>query len=334
MTDLVFKPLTDFVAAWQQATSVLRLSALKDQATSLHQQLLQQPSVSCFKSADLYRDLYPISQAYSGVYSGLSLTVPYVHLLKRLWIIQFIDFSGELKTLLFSPSDNHTPSQTALFQRFNASLPRYLRRLSKAAIAPSYQSVESALGELGVRPEQIDYISYNHLQGQHVEHWLALFPQAKLLVHEQELNQCSAQLQPDRLQTFTDSIYLSESLALVHSPGVSDGHHVLVARVADGVCIITGNGVGADAYAPQHSRVKAIRRYAERHKREVIVKGPHSAAEDTHYAAMVMEKALAGPSHHPDFPNCAYSGEATPYWLMPGFSVSFLHGADDFGEIQ
>jgi len=66
----------------------------------------------------------------------------------------------------------------------------------------------------------------------------------------------------------------------------------------------------------------------------VIVKGPHSAAEDTHYAAMVMEKALAGPSHHPDFPNCAYSGEATPYWLMPGFSVSFLHGADDFGEIQ
>lgn len=334
MTDQVFKPLTDFVAAWQQATSVLRLSALRDHATRLHQQLLQQPPVSCFKSADLYRDLYPISQAYSGVYSGLSLTVPYVHLLKRLWIIQFTDFSGALKTLLFSPSDNHDPLQTALFQRFNARLPRYLRRLSKAAIAPSYQSVESALGELGVRPEQIDYISYNHLQGQHIAHWLALFPQAKLLVHEQELSQCSEQLAPEKLQVFTDSIYLGEGLALVHSPGVSDGHHVLVARVADGVCVITGNGVGADAYAPEHSRIKAVRRYAEQHELEVIVNRRQHMAVDTHYAAMVMEKTLAGSSHHPDFPNCAYSGEATPYWLMPGFSVSFLHGLDDFGEIQ
>jgi hypothetical protein len=334
MTNQVLKPLTDFVAAWQLGSSALRLSALKNQAASLHQQLLQQPPVSCFKSADLYRDLYPISQAYSGVYSGLSLTVPYVHLLKRLWIIQFTDFSGALKTLLFSPSDNLDPMQAALFQRFNARLPRYLRRLSKAIVAPSYQSVETALGELGIRPEQVDYISYNHLQGQHIAHWLALFPQAKLLVHEQELGQCSEQLAPDQLLVFADSIYLAEGLALVHSPGVSDGHHVLVARVADGVCVITGNGVGADAYAPEYSRVKAIRRYAEQHALEVIVKKRQHEVVDSHYAAMVMEKALSGPSHHPDFPNCAYSAEATPYWMMPGFSVSFLHGLDDFGEIQ
>lgn len=334
MTKQVFKPLTDFVAAWQQPSPALRLSAVREQAARLHQQLLQQPAVSCFKSANLYRDLYPINQAYGGVYKGLSLTVPYVHLLKRLWIIQFTDFSGDLKTLLFSPSDNHGPLQVALFERFNARLPRYLRRLSKAVIAPSYLSVESALGELGLRPEQVDYISYNQLQGQPVAQWLALFPQARLLVHERELSQCSQVLAADQIQTFTDSIYLGEGLALVHSPGVSAGHHVLVARVADGVCVITANGVGADAYAPEHSRVRAIRRYAMQRQLEVIVKGRQHTTLDSHYVAMVMEKTLAGSSHHPDFPNCAYSAEASPYWLMPGFSVSFLNGPDDVGEIQ
>lgn len=334
MTDQLFRPLTDFIAAWQQPSPSLCLSAVRDQAARLRVQLLQQSAVSCFKSADLYRDLYPISQAYNGVYSRLLMTVPYIHVLKRLWIIQFVDVDGALKTLLFSPSDNHDPLQTMLFQRFNSRLPRYLRRLSKAVIAPSYQSVETALGELGLQPNQVDYISYNHLQGQHVAQWLMHFPKAKLLVHEREISQYAQSLPANQILSFPDSIYLGEGLALVHSPGMSDGHHVLVARVADGVCVITGNGVGADAYAPKHSRVKAIRQYAQQHELEVIVQGRQHTAVDIHYAAMVMEKTLAGSSHHPDFPNCAYSGEATPYWLMPGFSVSFLHGLDDFGEIQ
>jgi len=334
MADQLFKPLTDFAAAWQLPDTSLCLSAIRGQSILLRQQLLLQPPVSCFKSADLYRDLYPIRQAYSGVYQGALLTVPYIHLLKRLWVIQFTDFNGALKTLLFSPSDDHDPLQAALFQRFNAELPRYLRRLSKAVVAPKYQSVASALGDIGLRPEQVDYISYNHLQGQHIAHWLAFFPSAKLLVHEQELSHCSEQLPASRLHAYSGSVYLGDGLALIHSPGISAGHHVLAARVADGVCVITGNGVGADAYAPEHSRVRAIRRYAQQHDLEVIVKGRQQTAIDTHYIAMVMEKALAGPSHHPDFPNCAYSAEATPYWLMPGFSVSFLHGPDDVDEPQ
>ncbi|MDP1540379.1 MAG: hypothetical protein U0998_00890 [Moraxellaceae bacterium] len=334
MTDQVFKPLNDFAAAWQLPSSSLCLSAIRGQAILLRQQLLQQPPVSCFKSADLYCDLYPIRQAYSGVYHGALLTVPYIHLLKRLWIIQFTDFNGTLKTLLFSPSDDHDPLQIALFQRFNADLPRYLRRLSKAVIAPKYQSVASALGDIGLRPEQVDYISYNHLQGQHIAHWLEFFPAAKLLVHEQELSNCAEQIPATRLKTFSGSVYLGDGLALIHSPGISVGHHVLAARVAESVCVITGNGVGADAYAPEHSRVRAVRRYARQHDLEVIVKGCKKTASDTHYVSMVMEKALAGSSHHPDFPNCAYSGEATPYWLMPGFTVSFLRGPDDVGEPQ
>ncbi|MGP5064374.1 hypothetical protein ACTXIZ_09370 [Psychrobacter celer] len=31
---------------------------------------------------------------------------------------------------------------------------------------------------------------------------------------------------------------------------------------------------------------------------------------------MAIEKTIAGPSQNPDFPNCASSSEATPYWLI------------------
>jgi hypothetical protein len=335
MTAQVFKPLNNFVAAWQLPSPELCLSAIRGQSVLLQQQLLQQSAVSCFKSVDLYRDLYPLRLAYSGAFQrALLLTTPYIHLLKRVWFIQFQGFDGATKTLLFSPSADHDPLQVALFDRFNAELPRYLRRLSKAVIAPKYQSVEFALGDVGIRPEQVDYISYNHLDGQDVTRWLALFPAAKLIAHEQELVKCSEPLPSDRILSFSDSVFVGDGLALVHSPGISAGHHSLAARVGDSICVVTANAVGADAYSPKCSRIKAIRRYAQQNDLEVVVKGREQTVIDQHYIAMVMEKTLAGPSHHPDFPNCAYAAEAVPYWLMPGFSVSFLRGADDIGEPQ
>ncbi len=344
MTALSLQPLTDFESAWRQPSTPERLHQIRDAALVLRQRLMQQAPVLFYKSIDLYRDLYPIRHAYSGVYTGAVLTFPYVHLLKRVWLIQFNDLDGCLKTLLFSPGDEHEPVQARLFQRFDASLPRYLRRFSKAAIAPNYRSLETAIAEAGVLPEQIDYISYGHLHGQHLSRWLGtsgFFPNARLLVHQQEwadqirhVPALADDISMDRVIPFAGSVLLGNGLALVHSPGLTAGHHALVARVPGGVCVTSANGVGADAYAPRQSRIKAIRRYAEEHDLDVIVKGKRRTSLDEQYISMVMEKTLAGPSHNPDFPNCAPSSEATPYWLMPAFAVSFLMGELQFGSLQ
>ena len=63
------------------------------------------------------------------------------------------------------------------------------------------------------------------------------------------------------------------TLTAIHTPGHTEGNHSLVARVPDGIRVTSENGVGADAYAPQNSRVDAVRRYAKATGVEVILNG-------------------------------------------------------------
>ncbi|MCG3881615.1 hypothetical protein [Psychrobacter sp. Ps3] len=66
----------------------------------------------------------------------------------------------------------------------------------ESVVAPIFRNVTQALDEIGLTPEDVDYISYDHLHTQDVRQWLgsktahedraAYFPNAKLLVHEKE----------------------------------------------------------------------------------------------------------------------------------------------------
>ena len=65
---------------------------------------------------------------------------------------------------------------------------------------------------------------------------------------------------------------------------------------------------------------------------EVILNGNTLENSNDQYISMVLEKTVAGPSADPDYPNCASSSEATPYWLMPGQESSYLIGEAEFGQ--
>jgi hypothetical protein len=135
----------------------------------------------------------------------------------------------------------------------------------------------------------------------------------------------------DRVIAFDGGIHLGDGVALLHTPGHTEGNHSLVARVPDGIRVSSENGVGADAYAPANSRVDAIRAYARATGAEVILNGNTLEGSSEQYISMILEKTLAGPSVNPDFPNCATSSEATPHWLMPGYRASYLMGEACFG---
>ncbi len=83
-----------------------------------------------------------------------------------------------------------------------------------------------------------------------------------------------------------------------------------------------------------NSKVNTIRRYAKETGMEVILNGNTLEGSNEQYISMVIEKTIAGPSNNPDFPNCASSSEATPYWLFPGHKVSHLIGEAKFGCLQ
>ncbi|WP_201609362.1 hypothetical protein [Psychrobacter immobilis] len=353
LTSLGMKAIHDFDDVRQSPLPQERLKAARKQASAFRERFMDEAPVQFYQSADMVRVPYPTWYAYSGVYTQSTYKFPYLHILNRIFIIQYHDFLGELKTLLFSPSDIEADRETPFFKRLTDKMPSWSPL--EGVVAPIIRDVTGALAEVGLSPEDVDYISYDHLHTQDVRRWLgtkdkaAYFPNAKLLVHEQEWLSTTSLLpvqadwycpngiegvDPDKMIKFTGSIQLGEGVALVHTPGHTEGNHSLVARVADGIRVTSENGVGADAYAPMNSKVNAIRRYAKQTGMEVILNGNTLEGSNDQYISMVVEKTIAGPSKNPDFPNCASSSEATPYWLIPGHKVSHLIGEAKFGSLQ
>lgn len=343
------RPLRDFDGARAAASPQDRLREVRRRAQALRERMLGEPEVLCWRSFDLIRAPYPTYYAFSGVFADRGFKFPLVHLLNRLFVVQYLDHDGVLRTLLMSPSDHSANRETPFFKHLAARGPQWLQPL----VAPQYNTVDSVLATCGLRPQDIDYISYDHLHTQDLRRWLAgpqpHFPKARLLVHRQEWASTGALLPlqaewycpqgiegipAERVVAFEGSLSLGPGVALVHTPGHTEGNHSLAARVPDGIRVTSENGVGADAYEPKHSRINAVRRHALATGKEVILNGNTLEGSTDQYISMVLEKTLAGPSANPDFPNCATSSERTPYWLFPGEPASHLFGEAHFGHIR
>ena len=343
------RPLTDFDGARDAASPQDRLREVRRRAQGLRERMMSEPEALCWRSFDLIRAPFPTYYAYAGVFADKGFKFPLVHLLNRLFVVQYRDHDGALRTLLMSPTDHAANRETPFFKRLAAQVPSWAHGL----LAPEFNSVDSVLATCGLQPEDIDYISYDHLHTQDVRRWLAgpkpFFPNAKLLVHRQEwastldllplqadwyCPQGIAGIPANRVVTFDGSLNLGPGVALVHTPGHTEGNHSLVARVPDGIRVTSENGVGADAYEPRNSRINAVRRHALATGVEVILTGNTLEGSNDQYISMVLEKTLAGPSINPAFPNCATSSERTPFWLFPGEPVSHLFGESHFGRIH
>ena len=101
-------------------------------------------------------------------------------------------------------------------------------------------------------------------------------------------------------------------MALIHTPGHTEGNHSLAARVPDGIRVTSENTAGADAYEPKHSRINAVRRHALSTGVEVILNGNTLEGSNDQYISMVLEKTWQARRPTPDYPNCATSSERTP----------------------
>ncbi|MEM7620209.1 MAG: hypothetical protein AAF228_07065 [Pseudomonadota bacterium] len=329
-----------------------RLRQVRKGAEDFREWFINSPEVLFYRSINLLRVPYPITLAYHGVFAGsVFLFPPVLHLLNRMFIIQYSDFNGDVRTLLFSPSDHEAGAETPYFKRMMQLLPRYFHDL----VSPTYRTVEEALAMCDIAPEDVDFISYDHLHTQDVRKWIGgknnpgYFPNAKLIVHQQEWFGASqplpnqkdwycpsgiSDIDPKRLVFFEGDLHLGEGVVLMHTPGHTEGNHSLVCRVPDGIRVTSENGVGSDSYAPEHSSCSRIRNYALSTGARVILNGNTQESSNDQYLSMIQEKVVAGPSENPDFPNCVTSSEATPFWLFPGKGGTHLFGERTFGTVQ
>lgn len=344
--DPSFRRLQHFAGARQHARPVDRLAAIRRGAAALREELLSQAPVPCYRSASLIRVPYPTRYALLGVATA---PTPLVHILNRMFIIQFRTPAG-LRTLLASPSDTVGGRETPFFKRMSRPL-RFLGPRGEALLAPVLGSVEQALADAGLTPDDVDYISYDHLHTQDLRRWLgpgAYFPRAKLLVMQKEWESAHGLLptqadwycphgldgvDPGRVVLLDGDTQLGEGVALLHTPGHTEGNHSFVVRTDAGILVTSENGVGADAYAPRSSAIPGVRRHARETGAEVILNGNTLEGSVDQYLSMMEEREVAGPCpQDPSFYNVVPSSELTAYWAFPGIRPTFSFGDLRFGQ--
>lgn len=344
-----FIRIADFDGARDAAAPTDRLRELRRRAHAFRERFADEPPLPCAASFDLLRVPYPAAYAFSGVWSQRLVKPLFIHLLARMQVIQFQDFEGQLKTLLFNPADWERGAETPYFKRLAARVPAFLRN----TIAPPCATVPQVLARIGLDPAAVDYITYDHLHTQDLRRWLggagpALFPRARLLVQRQEITSAGgllplqrdwycpdgiAGLPEDRVIAFDGSVQLGRGIALIHTPGHTEGNHSLVWRVPDGIRVSSENGVAADSWTPLASRHNAIRRYAQATGQEVVLNGNTLEGSVDQYLSMVVEKEIAGVAES-GFSHVVPSSECSAHWLFPGAPRDGVWGCGGHGKLQ
>jgi hypothetical protein len=343
MSDL--HPDDTFDGVWDHTAPTERLDHGRRAARTLRERMLDTSPVPYYRSFDLVRVPYPTRYGLRDAFAGRS---EFMHLLNRMFIVQFRGADG-LKTLLVSPSDVDANRETPFFKRLAHRYRRLGQRFMNV-LGPVLGDVPSALATAGIRPEQVDYITYDHLHTQDLRNWLGeggLFPNAKLLVMAQEWASTQALLPQQRDWYCPDGWRIPEervvklagttllgdgAVALVHTPGHTEGNHSIVAHTPDGLLVTSENGIGADAYAPLASAIPGVRKYAQATGMEVILNGNTLEGALDQYVSMVIEKTIAGPAKdNPEFTNVMSSSELASYWLFPGLKPTFSFGTRCYG---
>lgn len=344
-----FTRITHFEGSRNAKGQRARVEDTRAAAETLRKHMLAGPKVRYFQSFDLVCVPYPSRYGLRNAFSRERL-VEYVHIQNRLFVVQF-DTADGVKTLLVSPSDHERGGETPFFRRLQDRTPGFMQRL----IVKRQDTVPQILARLGLKPEDIDYITYDHLHTQDVRRWLgtdlepALLPNAKLLVHHREwasakdLNPYQADwycpggissIREEKVIQFECDIMLGDGVALIHTPGHTEGNHSIVVHTDEGLWVTSENGISVDAYAPLLSKAAGVAGYARAIGTEVIINGNTLENSIDQYISMVQEKTIAGPSQRdPRFPNVFPSSEMTPFWLFPGTTPGLYVGAAQHGEI-
>ncbi|MEQ9366084.1 MAG: hypothetical protein RIF32_17705, partial [Leptospirales bacterium] len=91
----------------------VRLEDTRKAAHRLRDKLSSGPRAAYYRTFDLIRAPYPTKY---GLLNAFSLPTPFMHILNRLFVVQYESSAG-LKTLLFSPSDLDGNAETPFYKR-------------------------------------------------------------------------------------------------------------------------------------------------------------------------------------------------------------------------
>jgi hypothetical protein len=333
------RSIPDFEEARAIGGAGPRLRALKDVGARFGDRLREATRVISVDTLPLTAFPYPTKRAFDG---ALRLPLPYVFLTHRALLVTF-ESEGEKRRLLFNPTQWQASLEAPFFRRL-------VERFGQAAaerLRGDFPPLMNQLERLGVTPEQIDLLAFDHFHTQDLRPLLGceipdeedrtpgpLFPNALLLAPRSEW-QAWDDLHPvqrawyvargkvgvpeERVVLTDADLSLGEGLALIRTPGHTVGNQTLFAHHGDGVFGCSENGVSADAWTPYESRLPGLAAYARGFDLEVVRNANTLELGAEQYTSMMLEREVVDRvGDAPAFVRMFPSSEVTPSALAPG----------------
>lgn len=341
-----------------------RLRAVRPQRRRTRLGSKTQGQVRAVKSVDIAAAPYPVNYAFHDAVSVP--TLPLISMINRMIVVQYDDWNGDARTLVFEPTVPAGSAEAPFYSNLQALMDKVPggQRMAEAVMLKYYNEPGDVLDQLGLTPSDIDFCTFDHLHVQDPRMILGstevidgeaaprqpLFGNAKMLVHSRELATLQSLhpmqwawyvdgglggVDPSQIVTFDGDIELGPGLALLWTPGHTDGNHSLVINTPDGVWVSSENGISADNWQPELSKIPGVRKYHERFGREICPNA--NTLEDSldQYDSMVKEKTMADPSKvDPRWLQILPSTELAPWKRFWPVVPTFTHGGIDYGQIK
>jgi hypothetical protein len=342
-------------ATWPRGA---RLEAIRAAADAFRRRFKDQGQVTAVRTIDLVAAGYPTKYAFGGAARGIN---PIINILNRLVVVQFHDFEGELKTLVWEPTVPEGSREAPFYAQLAERVGEWA---SENVFSKEFHTVSEALAVCGLTPEDVDYVTFDHLHVQdmrilmgttqpiegELEPRTPFFPNARFLCQREEVDTLRSthpmqwawyvpggmdHVIEDGLVLLDGDVELGIGVALAATPGHTDGNQSLVLNTPDGIWVSSENGVCADNWHPHLSKIPGVRSEARFMGREVILNS--NTLEDSldQYDSMIKEKALADPNRKdPRWMNVFPSSEMTSWRRQWPVVPSFTYGGIDYGRID
>lgn len=349
-----FTPVEHLAPPRLDETPAAALRRLRDEVPAFKEWFRATGTVTAFASRDLVTLPYP---KQFGLWEACTAPTKFVWMTNRLMVVQWRE--GErLRTLLAEPSDYELGIETPYLRHAVDRLP-VSENLARKYLFTEHQTVLQHCAALGIRPEDVDYLTFDHLHTQDIRRLVGtkdgshapMFPNAELIVQRVELEHVKdvhpfqarfhqswtyADVDESRLRVIDGSVLVAPGLALLRTPGHTLGNHTIVVNTPDrGILTSSENGIAVECYAPEHSTLPGVAKFARAWGYEVILNFNTPEYASWQYNAMVVEKLVADPiPSHPHLPQVMPSSELTRNKLAPRVHPTFEHGELTLGRVE
>jgi hypothetical protein len=345
--NLSLRPIDEFQDLFFVWPRGRRLEQIRGAAERYKQRFKQQGEVIGVRSVDIATAPYITRYAFHG---AVPTPNPYMSMTNRMVVVQYEDFEGQRRTLVWEPTEPEGSAEAPFYaQLVERSEKNPVYKALDRLFHKEYATPEQALAQAGVRPEDVDFISFDHLHVQDPRLILPHFPNAKLLVQRWEVGTFEAMhpmqwywyvegaldgIAEDRLVLLDGDVELGAGVTIAWTPGHTDGNHSLVINTPDGVWVSSENGVACDNWQPELSRIPGVRNYAESQRREVCPNANTLEDSIDQYDSMVKEKTLADFSPRaPQWKQVLPSSELVSWKRQWPVVPTHAHGGISYGTI-